>query len=61
MKVNQITTQLNVLSSKLKERAGKEGYLEAREFIEKAKMLLEQSAFDMAQSFIDKADNVLET
>lgn len=60
LRVNQITLNLSDLNSQLKERAGKEGYLEAREYIEKAKMLLEQSAFDMALSFIQKARNVLE-
>ncbi|MBN1389391.1 MAG: hypothetical protein JXA22_01990 [Candidatus Thermoplasmatota archaeon] len=60
LRVNQITTSLNDLNIQLKERAGKEGYLEAREYIEKAKMLLEQSAFDMAQSFLEKAKGVLE-
>ncbi|MGA1792591.1 MAG: hypothetical protein ACMUHM_01435 [Thermoplasmatota archaeon] len=60
LRVNQLTSSLNELNSRLKDRAGKDGYLEAREFIEKARMLLEQSAFDMAQTFLDKARNVLE-
>ncbi len=60
LQVSHITVQLNDLNLKLKDRAGKEGYLEAREYLEKARMLLEQSAFDMAQSFLDKAGNVLE-
>ncbi|MBN1539375.1 MAG: hypothetical protein JW939_04465 [Candidatus Thermoplasmatota archaeon] len=60
LRVNQITTSLNELKLKLKDRAGKEGYLEAREYLEKAKMLLEKSAFDMAQSFLEKARVVLE-
>ena len=46
--VNQLTSSLNELNTSLKDRAGKEGYLEAREYIEKAKMLLEQSAFDIS-------------
>ncbi|MGA1820655.1 MAG: hypothetical protein ACMUHU_06570 [Thermoplasmatota archaeon] len=60
LRVNQLTSSLNELNTRLKDRAGKDGYLEAREFIEKARMLLEQSAFDMAQTFLDKARNVLE-
>jgi hypothetical protein len=60
LRVNQITANLNDLNAQLKDRAGREGYLEAREYIEKAKMLLEQSAFDMALSFIEKARTVLE-
>lgn len=61
LRVNQITSNLNDLNAQLKDRAGKEGYLEAREYIEKAKMLLEQSAFDTALSFIEKARTVLQT
>jgi hypothetical protein len=60
LRVNQLTSSLTDLNIQLKDRAGKEGYLEAREYIEKAKMLLEQSAFDMAQSFLKKARDVLE-
>lgn len=61
LRMNQLTSSLNGLNIQLKDRAGKEGYLEAREYIEKAKMLLEQSAFDMAQSFLEKAKDVLQT
>lgn len=58
--VNQLTTRLQELDVQLKSRTGKEGYLEAREYLDKAKKMMEQSAFDMARNFLDKAGEVLE-
>jgi flagellin-specific chaperone FliS len=58
-KLHQLNDRFGSLSSLLKDRVGKEGYLEAREFLDKAKLLMEQRAFDMANSFLDKATEVL--
>lgn len=57
--INQLSTRLKQLDDLLKDSSGKEGYLEAKEYLEKAKRLMEQSAFDMAGNFIDKAGDVL--
>jgi len=43
----------------LKEHAGRDGYTEAREFIEKAVTLMEQSSFDLANGLLDKAQDAL--
>ncbi|MFW3147086.1 MAG: hypothetical protein ACMUIE_09775 [Thermoplasmatota archaeon] len=59
IKMNQLSTRLRDLTITLKANTGKENYLEAKEYIEKAKMMLDQSAYDMAQQFLDKAENVL--
>jgi len=58
-KLHQLNDRFGSLSSLLKDRVGKEGYLEAREFLDKAKLLMEQRAFDVANSFLDKATEVL--
>ncbi len=57
--LHQLNDRFGNLSTQLKDRVGKEGYLEAREFMDKAKVLMEQRAFDMANSFLDKATEVL--
>jgi hypothetical protein len=57
--VTEISTRLTSLDQELKDKAGQEGYLQAKEFIDKAKILMDQSAFDMASSFLDKAGDVL--
>ncbi|MGA1821934.1 MAG: hypothetical protein ACMUIG_05350 [Thermoplasmatota archaeon] len=54
-----LSTQLGDLNGALKEKVGKDGYLEAKEYLDKAKILLDQKAFDMANDFIDKASRVL--
>jgi RNase P protein component len=59
LQINGLSTRLTDLDNKLKLRAGQEGYLQAREYIDKAKILMDQSAYDMASSFLDKAGNVL--
>jgi hypothetical protein len=58
-KLHQLNDRYGSLSGILKDRVGKEGYLEAREFLDKAKVLMEQRAFDIANSFLDKASEVL--
>lgn len=60
IRVNDLSSRLSSLNLLLKDRAGKEGYLQAKEYIDKAKILMDQSAFDMASSFLDKAGEVLE-
>ena len=59
VRVNELSTRLSSLNQQLKDRAGQEGYLQAKEYIDKAKILMDQSAFDMASSFLDKAGTVL--
>ncbi|MCU0799651.1 MAG: hypothetical protein MUC62_08270 [Candidatus Thermoplasmatota archaeon] len=55
----QLNDRLGGLNRLLKENAGRDGYTEAREFIQKAVSLMEQSAFDMANSLLDKAQEAL--
>lgn len=57
--VTELSTKLTYLDNLLKEKVGHEGYLEARDFLDKAKILMDQSAYDMASGFLDKAGNVL--
>jgi|GEM_PF-3321579 len=57
--VNDLSSRFTDLSRKLKENTGSEGYLQAREFLEKAKLLMEESAYDMAETFLEKANSVL--
>lgn len=59
LRVNEISSRLTSLNQTLKEKKGKRGYDEAKELIEKAKIMLDQSAFDMAGSFLDKAGEAL--
>lgn len=59
IKMNKLSSRLKDLSFTLKANTGKEGYFEAKEYIEKAKRMLDQSSFDMAQQFLDKASEVL--
>ncbi len=59
LRVNEISSRLTSLNQTLKEKKGNKGYDEAKEFIEKAKIMLDQSAFDMAGSFLDKAGEAL--
>ncbi|MFO8051485.1 MAG: hypothetical protein R6V01_07290 [Thermoplasmatota archaeon] len=60
LKINQLTSRLRMLDEQLKVRAGKEGYLEAKEYLDEAKRLMEQSAFDTADDFLEKAGEVLQ-
>jgi len=55
----QLNDRLGGLNRLLKEHAGRDGYTEAREFIEKAVTLMEQSSFDLANGLLDKAQDAL--
>lgn len=57
--MNELNTKYKALNGKLKELLGGEGYLEAKEYLDKARALMDQKAFDMAVTFLDKAHNVL--
>ncbi|MDG6224585.1 MAG: hypothetical protein QCI82_03630 [Candidatus Thermoplasmatota archaeon] len=59
-RMNELNTKYRSLNDRLKEMVGREGYLEAKEYLEKARSLMDQKAFDMAVSFLDKAHHVLE-
>lgn len=59
LKVNDLSTKLTSLDQELKDSAGQEGYLQAREYIDKAKILMDQSAYEMASNFLDKAGKAL--
>ena len=54
-----LTNRFGELNKKLTDKVGKEGYLEAKEYLDKAKILLDQKAFDMADDFLKKASRVL--
>jgi hypothetical protein len=54
-----LSERLGDLTSRLKEMIGKDGYPEAKEYLDKAKILIDQKAFDMADEFISKASDVL--
>lgn len=58
-RLHELNTSLGELHGLLKEKVGKEGYLEAREYLDKAKVMMEQKAFDMAEDFLSKASSVL--
>lgn len=58
--VNQLSTRITTLNHQIMDSAGQEGYLQAKEYLDKAKILMEESAFDLASSFLDKAGNALE-
>jgi len=59
-RMHELNDSFGDLNSRLKEMVGKEGYLEAREYLDKAKVLMEQKAFDMARDFLDRASSVLD-
>jgi hypothetical protein len=58
-RVNLLNERLGDLNKLLKEHAGRDGYIEAREYLERAVTLLEQSSFDMASTFLDRAQEAL--
>ena len=58
-KLLELTDRFGDLSKRLTERVGKDGYLEAKEYLDKAKILLDQKAFEMADDFLKKASSVL--
>ncbi len=60
IRVSTLSSRLVDLNEQLKEQAGHDGYLQAREYIDKAKVFMGQSAYDTASSFLDKASNIIE-
>lgn len=58
-RMTQLNDRLGGLNRLLKEHAGRDGYMEARELIQKAVSLMEQSSFDMANNLLDKAQEAL--
>ena len=60
VRVSALSSRLIDLNDHLKEQAGQDGYLQAREYIDQAKVLMDKSAYDMASSLLDKVSNIIE-
>ncbi len=58
-RMTQLNDRLGGLNRLLKEHAGRDGYMEARELIQKAVSMMEQSSFDIANNLLDKAQEAL--
>lgn len=58
-KMLMLSNRLGDLNGALKGNVGGDGYLEAKEYLDKARILLDQRAFDMAVDFLEKAERVL--
>ena len=57
--LRKLSDQINEMDSRIQMNIGSERYSEAREYLNKAKILMEQSAYDMASDFLDKAGSAL--
>jgi hypothetical protein len=59
-RLNRLNDRLGTLNRLLKDHAGKDGYSEAREHLQRAIAFLKQSSYDMASSSMDKAQEALQ-
>ncbi len=57
--LHTISTKLGDLSNRLRGHIGKDGYIEAKEALDSAKMYLEQSAFDKVNKELATASGIL--